>query len=236
MPANLTTVSNTSSQEVMLTYHLTVDTTNQSHTSNVTTEEAKTNSEPTTPNTTDLVSNTSSTELNNATTEMTTVTATQQPLTTTAQVTPDGVSTSTTLMGTSAQNTTQSSTLKPTENSFPTGKFQIIMCLCVHFAKKKCMMNEVLFLCSSTEMTTVTATQQPLTTTAEVTPDGVSTLTTLMEISAQNTTQSSTLKPIENIFPTGMFQIIICLCVHFATKKCRMNEVIFLCSSLCCVP
>ncbi|XP_037639958.1 C-type mannose receptor 2 [Sebastes umbrosus] len=177
-PANLTTVSNTSSQEVMLTYHLTVDTTNQSHTTNVTTEEAKTNSEPTTPNTTDLVSNTSSTELNNATTEMTTVTATQQPLTTTAQVTPDSVSTLTTLMGTSAQNTTQFSTLKPTENSFPI------------------------------EMTTVTATQQPLTTTAEVTPDGVSTLTTLMEISAQNTTQSSTLKPIENIFPTGNLILI----------------------------
>ncbi|XP_068592017.1 C-type mannose receptor 2-like isoform X2 [Cebidichthys violaceus] len=90
--------------------------------------EAETANNLMTPNTTDLVSSTPNTELNNATTEMSTVTPTKQPPNTTAQVTTDSVSTLTTLMGTSAQTTTPSSTLKPTENSqsFPTDNLILI--------------------------------------------------------------------------------------------------------------
>lgn len=111
-----TTFYSSTSQEVIITFHFNV-VSNTSHTSNVTTEEATTADRPTTPNTTDLVSNTSSTELNNAATEMSTVTATQQIPTTTALITRSGISTFTTLKPTSADTTSPSLTLKPTETS-----------------------------------------------------------------------------------------------------------------------
>ncbi|XP_042346277.1 macrophage mannose receptor 1 [Plectropomus leopardus] len=125
---DLTTLPNMSEVMTTLGLHLTVDTTNNSQAINVTTEEATTSNGMTTPNTTDLVSSMSNTEVHNSTTEMSTVTETQQPPTTTATVTTDGVSTLTTLMGTSAQTTAQYSTLTPTENiqSVATGNLILI--------------------------------------------------------------------------------------------------------------
>lgn len=130
---DLTTFYSSTSQEAITTFHLNV-VSNTSHTSNVTTEEATTADRPTTPNTTDLVSNTTSTELNNAATKMSTVTATQQIPTTTALITRSGISTFTTLKPTSADTTSPSLTLKPTETSHTllTG-IPIIKCLCGHF-------------------------------------------------------------------------------------------------------
>ncbi|XP_035528047.1 uncharacterized protein LOC118335728 [Morone saxatilis] len=101
---NMTTLPNTS-QEVIITYHFTVVSTNHSNIINVTTTEATTANELTTPNTTDIVSSTSSTELNNATAELSTVTTMQTPPTTTVHTTTDGASALTTL----------NETLKPTE-------------------------------------------------------------------------------------------------------------------------
>ncbi|XP_029307033.1 uncharacterized protein LOC115021048 [Cottoperca gobio] len=63
---------------------------------------------------------------------------------------------------------------------------------------------------TTTEMSTVTTTQQRPTTTAQVTTDSVSTLTTLMETSAQTTAQSSSVKPTESSqsLPTGNLILI----------------------------
>ena len=129
LPTNLTTSPDTSSQEVIVTVHFTVSAPTNHSNATVATSKATTASELTTPNTTDVVSTTSSTELNNATTEMSTVTAAQLLPTATLQVTTDGVSAFTTLNNT--QNTTQSSTLKPTQNSqrLPPGMFKITECL-----------------------------------------------------------------------------------------------------------
>lgn len=137
LPTNLTTFPDTSSsQEVILTYHLTVvGSAKPSQTTNITTKEATTASGLTAPITTEHVSS-NSTEFNNGTTEMSSVTATQLSPTTTVQVTKDGISALTTEMGTSAQNSTQHSTLKPTEKSqtLSPGMFKMTICLCVHFA------------------------------------------------------------------------------------------------------
>lgn len=129
MATNWTTLQSSSSQEAIVTNRFRPTT--QSTAANITTEEATTGNELTTPNITNYVSSNPNTELNNGTTEVSTVTPSQQHPNKTAQVTTNSISTLTTLMGTSAQTTTPSSTLKPTENSqcFPTGMFQFSMCL-----------------------------------------------------------------------------------------------------------
>lgn len=112
------TAPTTSPQEVLLTLYFTVEASRHSNATTVPTNKRTTTNEMTTQNTTNLLSSTPSTELHNATTEMSTLTAAHLPPTTTVQVTStDDVTALTTPMGTSAQITTQSSTLKPTENS-----------------------------------------------------------------------------------------------------------------------
>ncbi|XP_044214060.1 macrophage mannose receptor 1 [Thunnus albacares] len=116
LPTNLTMPPNSSSQGV-ITFHFTVvAVSHQSNSSNFTTKEASTASNlPTTTTTTtataDPLSYVNSTVLNNATTEMSSMTATHLPPTTTVQVS------ALTTLTTSSQNTTQSSTLLPTENN-----------------------------------------------------------------------------------------------------------------------
>ncbi|XP_040022368.2 uncharacterized protein LOC120811201 [Gasterosteus aculeatus] len=126
MATNWTTLQSSSSQEAIVTNRFRPTT--QSTAANITTEEATTGNELTTPNITNYVSSNPNTELNNGTTEVSTVTPSQQHPNKTAQVTTNSISTLTTLMGTSAQTTTPSSTLKPTENSqcFPTENLILI--------------------------------------------------------------------------------------------------------------
>ncbi|KAM6995332.1 C-type mannose receptor 2-like [Tautogolabrus adspersus] len=106
-PTTLTTLLNTSSQEVTTTYHFTLTSSNQSNVTNVTTEEKTTTVKGLTPNTTDLGSSRFTTKLNNATAEMFNVTATQLPPNATVQATTGDASSTTTLMGTSAKTSTQ---------------------------------------------------------------------------------------------------------------------------------
>ncbi|XP_022624195.1 C-type mannose receptor 2-like [Seriola dumerili] len=128
LPTNMTAILNTSSQGIIATFNFTVAASKQPNTTNVTTEVETTATELTTPNTTGVVYSTSVTELNNATAEMSTVTATQLPPATTVQVTTDGISALTTLVETSAQNTTQLSTPMSTENtqSLPPGNLILV--------------------------------------------------------------------------------------------------------------
>ncbi|XP_040901237.1 macrophage mannose receptor 1 isoform X1 [Toxotes jaculatrix] len=129
LPTNITTLQSISPQEIGITFNFTVvASTKQPNNTNVTTEEETTPAELTATNTTDVVHSASSTELNNATTEMSTSTATELPPSTNVQVTTDGIFASTTLVGTSAQNTTQLSTLMSTENtqSLPSGNLILI--------------------------------------------------------------------------------------------------------------
>ncbi|KAM3614652.1 uncharacterized protein V6R79_017551 [Siganus canaliculatus] len=125
LPVNVTTLPNNSGPGKE-TFTSTVTSLSFSNATDVTTNEATTVSPQTTANTTDFPSVTSSTELNNATTELSNVTAVQLPPTTTAQATTEGVSSLTTLMGTTALNTTQMFTPNPTENSLLPGHLVLI--------------------------------------------------------------------------------------------------------------
>ncbi|XP_051813001.1 uncharacterized protein LOC127536489 [Acanthochromis polyacanthus] len=90
-----------SSQGVTVTFHFTVTTNNQSNTTNVTTTASTIASVSTTSNTTESVSHGSGTELNTITTETTAQPPPETTVNATALAAPNG---------TSAQNTTQSST------------------------------------------------------------------------------------------------------------------------------